>query len=90
MEQISRENLDKQPTSNTKEENLEFKKSIEIEEKIIRDLVKEDGTKENDEEQTKEWINKYGKRFRKIIDENPELLKDKEKLKQELYKEKAH
>lgn len=57
-----------------------MKKSILTEEELI----------EESDLEPEEWIKKYSERFRQIISEKPELLKDKEKLKEELYKEKIH
>ncbi len=79
MPELSRENLEKQPIS-SKEKSLYMKKSILTEE----ELIEESGL------EPEEWIEKYGKRFREIIDKKPELLKDKEKLERKLYKEKIH
>lgn len=78
MPELSHENLEKQPTSS--EENLEMKKSILTQE----ELIEESGL------EAEEWVDKYGKRFRQIITENPELLNDKEEIKKELEKETIH
>lgn len=68
----SRKNLEKQPAS-AKEESLELKKIILIEEELIEDAKLK----------PEEWVKKYGKSFREFINENPEFIKFWEKNKEE-------
>jgi hypothetical protein len=80
MPELHRENLQKQPTLNTEEKNLEVKKSIEIEE----DLIKESGLP------AEEWIEGYGGHFREIIKKNPKLLNNVDEIREKLYKKTTH
>ena len=75
MPELSRENLEKQPTPSG-EKSLYMEKIIEVEEELIEDSGKN----------PEEWIKENGKHFRKLITKNLDLLNDKEKLKEELAK----